>query len=154
MIHSDLRWLFPPASAGDPLQQVLATVDQPGDLISGSRLTMSTALQLLLTEIGSSVCDPLEGCTFLRDAKLRVWRTPADVSLTFYAAVGTILRYMEETADINTPDSERLTGLDLLSVEITNDRLLLYIQGSFRDGTQALESLPVAQATLWSGAAA
>ena len=106
-------------------EQLLAQeLIQPGDggmLISGIQKLAQKVLLILLTKMGSRTYAPTEGTTFMIDAGRGDWRTPADVSESFYAARLDVSRQCRATELSTDPDDEKWGSFDLDGVTLSAD---------------------------------
>lgn len=127
------------------LEMQLVLPSQGGALIAGIQKLVQRFLLELLTEKGSMRYLPSRGSTFLIDLHSSRWRTPADVTASFSAALVDVRRNLiGEESEADPPD-ERFLSASLLSVGLAQDQVRLSIQVVSRAETSrtVLYPLPV-----------
>lgn len=122
------RGVFPQLRGRDQiLAQELVRPGDGGALIAGIEKLAQAVLLILLTKIGSRPYKKTDGTTFMLDAERGHWRTPADVSESFYAARLDVSRQIRATEVDADPLDERWGSLDLDGVTLSGDRVSLRI---------------------------
>lgn len=120
------RGVFPQLRGRDQvLVQELARPGDGGMIVAGVEKLAQKVLLILLTEIGSRQYAPAEGTTFMLDARGGRWRTPADVSQSFYTARLDVSRQCRDSEATSDPLDERWGSLDLAGVTLAGDTVSL-----------------------------
>ena len=108
-------------------EQILAQhMVRPGDggvITAGIQKLAQKVLLILFTKIGSRQYARGEGTTFMIDAQRGSWRTPADVSQSFYAARLDVSRQCRDSEAADDPLDERWGSLDLVGVTLAGDKV-------------------------------
>jgi len=107
------------------LSQELVRPGSGGELIAGIEKLAQRVLLILLTKVGSRKFARTEGTTFMLDAQAGRWRTPADVSESFYAARLDVSRQCRATETSSDPADERWGSLDLDGITLSGDKVSL-----------------------------
>lgn len=105
------------------LSQELVRPGSGGELIAGIEKLAQRVLLILLTKVGSKQYAATEGTTFMVDAQLGRWRTPADVSESFYSARLDVSRQCRAIETDEDPVDERWGSLDLDGVTLSGDKV-------------------------------
>ena len=120
------RGIFPHVTnKGQILAQELVRPGDGGALIAGIQKLSQKVLLILLTKIGSRKYAPSEGTTFMLEAERGIWRTPADVTQSFYAARLDVSRQCRDSEAATDPLDERWGSLDLEGVTLITDKVTL-----------------------------
>jgi len=120
------RGIFPQLQGREQfLAQELVRPGDGGLLTAGIEKLAQRVLLILLTKIGSRQFLPTEGTTFMLDAQAGRWRTPADVSASFYAARLDVSRQCRAIETADDPADERWGSLDLLGVTLSGDKVAI-----------------------------
>lgn len=108
----------------------------------GPRMVAHRLLAALLTQRGTIVSDPEAGCDFL--AALRQARMPADVSVAFEFALGTILRQEANVAaEVGDDSGSRLQDARLLAFDLGQGEAMLRFEVMTEAGERATVSAPL-----------
>lgn len=110
------------------LTQALVRPGDGGALIAGVEKLAQKILLILLTKVGSRLYAPAEGTTFMREAARGAWRTPADVSTSFYAARLAVSRQCRDSEATADPLDERWGTLDLIGVALFGDQVTIRLR--------------------------
>jgi len=120
------RGIFPQLRGKD---QILAQqMVRPGDggvVTAGIQKLAQKVLLILFTKIGSRLYARSEGTTFMIEAQRGWWRTPADVSQSFYASRLDISRQCRDSEASDDPLDERWGSLELEGVTLSGDKVSL-----------------------------
>ncbi len=120
------RGVFPQLRGrGQLLAQELVRPGDGGAIVAGIEKLAQKVLLILLTKTGSRQYAPAEGTAFMRDAQRGAWRTPADVSDSFYAARLDVSRQCRASEAADDPADERWAALDLDGVTLAGDKVTL-----------------------------
>lgn len=120
------RGIFPQLRGRDQiLSQELVRPGDGGELIAGIEKLAQRVLVILLTKIGSRKYRPAEGTTFMIDAQSGRWRTPSDVSESFYAARLDVSRQVRAEETDADPADEKWGSLDLDGVTLSGDKVAI-----------------------------
>lgn len=120
------RSIFPQQRGRDQLlSQELVRPGDGGALIAGVEKLAQKVLLILLTKLGSRMYSPTEGTSFMIEAERGQWRTPADVSQSFYTARLDVSRQCRDSEAEDDPLDERWGSLDLEGVTLVTDRVTL-----------------------------
>lgn len=139
------RAIFKYGSVGrQPLMQELVRSDNGGELVTGIQKLLQRVLLVLLTRMGSKPLAPLDGTTFLADAAKGRWRTPGDVSASFYTAKLDVSRQVRAVELDTDPADERWGGLELDGVTLTGDSAAVRISLTSAAGTSYVFVTPIA----------
>mgnify|MGYP003545155545 CR=1 FL=1 len=125
------------------LIQQLVYPGSNGALISGVQKLAQRFLLELLTESSSLQYLPKRGCAFMLEARLGIWRTPADVESAYYSSLLDVKRNLIlEEADTD-PLDERFASADLISLSLTADKAVAHIQVSSQAGVSRKVIFPL-----------
>lgn len=117
------------------LLQALVFPSDGGALIAGIEKLAQKVLLILLTKIGSRIYSPTEGTSFMLDAQRGIWRTPADVEASFYAARLDVSRQCRNSEASDDPLDERWSALDLTGVILVDDQVTVRLALTSAAGT-------------------
>lgn len=139
------RGIFPQLRGRDQLlAQELVRPGDGGALIAGIEKLAQKALLILLTKVGSRIYSITEGTTFMMDAERGYWRTPTDVSESFYAARLDVSRQCRASEDDATdPADERWGTFDLDGVTLVGDKVSLRLSLTSAAGTSYTFMTPI-----------
>jgi hypothetical protein len=116
------------------VQQVARTGDG-GAIVTGIEKLAQRVLLILLTQLGSKPYAPTEGTSFMIDAKRGAWRTPADVTSSFYAASLDVKRQQQAIETSDDPDDERWGGIVLDGVTLADSTVAIRLTLTSQAGT-------------------
>lgn len=141
------RGIFPSRiGTSQLLAQQLARPGDSGMMIAGIEKLAQRVLVTLLTKLGSKLHDVTAGTSFITDAQRGLWRTPADVSQSFYSARLDLRRQIQAVETANDPDDERWGSLELAGVTVSNGNVTLRLALSSLAGTEYTFLTPIAVA--------
>lgn len=106
---------------GDRLlvQSLVGPAALGGAVVTGIQKLVQRVLLALLTRAGTMRYRPAAGTTFLSDAQAGIWRTAADVELSFNSCRLDLVRQVRAEERDDDPADERLDGVDLLDASFT-----------------------------------
>ena len=126
-----------------PVDLHLVTATDNGSLIAGVQKLAQRFLLELLTEVGSIRHLPGRGCRFMVEGRHGRWRTPADVSSSFYASLLDVRRNLLREETGSEPPDERFDRAVLESVFLARDRVALRIRVISQAGTDLQLIYPI-----------
>lgn len=106
-------------------------------IIVGVAKLVQRVLYLFFTRQGSVAGQPSAGCGFLADAQTGEWRTPLNVTQSFYAALPDVQRQAVAAETDADPDDERFGSAELVSVSFAGTEVSIGIKIASRAGSSA-----------------
>ena len=134
---------LPFSQQAELLVQALATPRDGGKIVGGAQKLAQRTLMVLLTKLGSRQYEPLAGTGFMIDAQYGLWRTPADVSLSFYSARLDVSRQVQAIETDDDPDDERWGSLELTGLTLQGGNVTLRLTQTSRAGFTAHYLTPI-----------
>lgn len=144
----DLACLFGSFSEGPNEPSLMALIDPAGGfpgggVVTGPQKLAQRLLVLLLTPRGSQRYRPDAGSDFVTDGARGLWRTPADVRLSFGGARSDVLSQLRAAEAAADPDDERIEELALGEVAIALGTVSVTLTMTTVAGDTATLVLPV-----------
>lgn len=140
----DLLILYGAQPKGEQLlTQALALPGQGGAVITGIEKLAQRYVLELLTEAGSLVYLPNRGCNFMIDGRSGGWRTQADLTQSFYAAMITVKRALILEEQATDPDDERFGSATLLGSVLNGTQVAIRVALSSLAGTSRVIFTPL-----------
>jgi len=125
------------------LTQQLVSESSSGLLLTGPLKLVQRFFLELMTERGSLMFLPQRGSTFMLDAQRGYWRTPGDVSSSFYAALLDIKNNLIQDENPDDPSDECFRGAELLGVSVTPNLVTARIKVTTAAGDAPVITFPL-----------
>lgn len=108
-------------SGGVPLQMVMASEGEGGQIVTGILKLSQRFTILLLTPLGSIPSLPNLGTDFMPKLQQGLLRTPLDVYATFSSAVSDIRDQLRAAQLETDPDDEKFASASIEALQLTGD---------------------------------
>lgn len=117
-------------SSAIPEELIQSLVDDSGlsYITTGIEKLAQRVLIVLLTKQGSMLYNQTAGTTFMIDAQSGIWRTIADVELSFHAAKLDLVRQIRAQALDTDPLDEQLVSIEFISASLLGDQAAISLQ--------------------------
>ena len=108
--------------------QLLSMNLSGSEICTGVQKIVQNVVVLLLTEKGTDPYDAARGTDFMISVRQGLVVNSTEVKVSFSRAAEDIIQQLEASETEDTPDDERLTGLELLSFSFDGSTLLMTIK--------------------------
>lgn len=108
-----------------------------GEICTGVQKVAQNVAILLFTEKGSDPFEPTKGTAFMGLARQSRLQTEVDIQVQIGRAIVDIIQQLSDTEVADTPDDERLIGINLRSFSFVDGNLVLELVLTTNDPERA-----------------
>ena len=136
---------FPDAEVGKEVlvSQILVKDGERGEITAGVQKLAQRWLIEFLTIRGSMRALPNRGSQFINDIRVGKIRTTLDAEQSFYLSAAQVKRQLVLEESASDPADERFRSIELISLAVTGDTIVVRAELTSRAGTQHDILLPI-----------
>jgi len=123
--------------------QILVADGERGEITTGIQKLAQRWLVEFLTVRGSIRALPTRGSRFISDIRIGNIRTTLDAEQSFYLAARQVAQNLKLEEEDGIPTDEAYRAVELISMTVTGDTIVAYIQLASRAGNQAEFVFPI-----------